>query len=96
MRNAIEAVNKAGADCVYAWATHGVLHLPENDAPEKIQSMPGLKYLLISNSVTQTRELPPKIRLLSIAPLLSEALARALHNESISSMMDVKLSNSEK
>ena len=51
MRNAIDMVDKSGASEVYAWSTHGVLHLPENDAPEKIQDMDCLKYLLISNSV---------------------------------------------
>ena len=51
MRNAIEMVGKSGASEVYAWATHGVIHLPENDIPQKIQDMDCLKYLLISNSV---------------------------------------------
>ena len=88
MRNAIDMVNKSGASEIYAWATHGVLHLPENDTPQKIEEMEGLKYLLISNSVSLERELPSKIRKLSIAPLLAESVARAFHCESISSMME--------
>jgi len=86
MRNAIRMVSDAGAESVYAWATHGVLHLPENDAPEKIKELDCLKYLLISNSVTIDRELPSKIRQLSIAPLLAEAVVRAFHNDSITSI----------
>mmetsp|Transcript_28335 Transcript_28335/g.68201 ORF Transcript_28335/g.68201 Transcript_28335/m.68201 type:complete len:648 (-) Transcript_28335:1945-3888(-) len=96
MRKAIDIVDKAGASEVYAWATHGVLHLPQNDAPQMIQDMDCLKYLLISNSVAIERELPPKIRKLSIAPLLAESVARAIHSESISSMMTVKAHKSEK
>jgi len=96
LRNAIKMVDKSGASEIYAWATHGVLHLPGNDAPEKIQEMDCLKYLLISNSVAVERELPPKIRKLSIAPLLAESVAKHLHSESIQSMMSVKTPKSEK
>ena len=99
MMNAIDMVNKSGASEVYAWATHGVLHLPENDAPLKIGQMDCLKYLLISNSVVIERELPENIRKLSIAPLLAEAVARSLHSESISTILNVppqKMINSNK
>mmetsp|Transcript_26286 Transcript_26286/g.52346 ORF Transcript_26286/g.52346 Transcript_26286/m.52346 type:complete len:777 (+) Transcript_26286:185-2515(+) len=89
MRSAVNMLNEAGAESIYAWATHGVIQNPEIDTPQKIQDMPELEYLLISNSVAIDRELPPKIRSLSVAPLLAEAVARALHNESISRMMDV-------
>lgn len=96
MRNAVTMVHNAGASEIYAWATHGVLHLQTNDAPQKIQDLDCLKYLLISNSVAIKRELPPKIRKLSIAPLLAEAVARSYHSESISTMLDVKVPRSEK
>ena len=96
MRNAISMVHNAGASEIYSWATHGVLHLQSNDAPQKIQDLDCLKYLLISNSVAIDRELPPKIRKLSIAPLLAEAVARSYHCESISAMLNVKAPGSEK
>lgn len=89
LKGAIDAVHKSGASEVYAWATHGVFHNPENNAPEMFQEIEGLKYMLISNSVTNNRDLPPKIRTLSIAPLLSEAVVRSLHSESIMTMLDV-------
>ena len=89
MRNAIDMVGKSGASEVYAWATHGVIHLPENDIPQKIQDMDCLKYLLISNSVAIERELPEKIRKLSIAPLLAESVARSLHSDSIKAILSV-------
>eukprot|EP00984_Skeletonema_dohrnii_P021378 scaffold10670_cov103-Skeletonema_dohrnii-CCMP3373.AAC.3 len=89
LKGAIEAVHKSGASEVYAWATHGVFHNPENNAPEMFQEIECLKYMLISNSVTNNRDLPPKIRTLSIAPLLAEAVVRSLHSESIMTMLDV-------
>mmetsp|Transcript_10563 Transcript_10563/g.17999 ORF Transcript_10563/g.17999 Transcript_10563/m.17999 type:complete len:600 (-) Transcript_10563:63-1862(-) len=89
LKGAIEAVHKSGASEVYAWATHGVFHNPENNAPEMFQEIEGLKYMLISNSVTNNRDLPPKIRTLSIAPLLAEAVVRSFHSESIMTMLDV-------
>lgn len=89
MLNAIDMVGKSGASEVYAWATHGVIHLPENDIPQKIQDMGCLKYLLISNSVAIERELPEKIRKLSIAPLLAESVARSLHSDSIKAILSV-------
>ncbi|KAL3807505.1 hypothetical protein ACHAXA_008263 [Cyclostephanos tholiformis] len=94
--NAIDMVYKSGASEIYAWATHGVFHLPNNDAPQKIQDMDNLKYLLVSNSVVVDRELPPKIRKLSIAPLLAESVARSLHSESISTIFSSEAPGNEK
>ena len=104
MIKAINAVNNAGASEVYAWATHGVRHI-ENNVPQKLQEIDGLKYMLISNSVAELKQADDesgekskcsKIKKLSIAPLLSEAVSRALNHESIRTILDMKLKDTDK
>jgi ribose-phosphate pyrophosphokinase len=97
--NNIQMLQQEGAECVYAWATHGVFGPEETTAisvPERLQLMDSdfhdtnfFKYLLISNSVTNQRRLGTKIRLLNIAPLLTEAIARTIQCQSVSSILDL-------
>ena len=87
----VHALRQQGADTIYAWATHGVFgEADHNDAPERIQELADLEYLLISNSVNNPRTLPPRIRVLNISPLLAEAIARALTDQSISSIASLE------
>ena len=55
---------------------------------ELIESIQGLEYLLISNSITDAKTLPPVIRQLNVAPLLAEAIRRIYEEKSVSSLFD--------
>jgi ribose-phosphate pyrophosphokinase len=82
--NAATALLNEGATEVNAYITHGVL---TGGAVAKITSSK-LKTLVISDSIqpTETVKAARNIRVLSIAPLLAEAIARTAREESVSSL----------
>ncbi|AQS41889.1 MAG: Ribose-phosphate pyrophosphokinase [Candidatus Tokpelaia hoelldobleri] len=84
--NAAEALLKKGAKSVTAYITHGVL---SSGAVARITGS-RLKELVITDSIQPTPaiEQAPNIRILSIAPLLGEAIARTAAEQSVSSLFD--------
>ncbi len=83
---AVDALKKAGAKTIRAAITHGVLSPP---AIERINKCEGLKELLITDSIPKARERQsPRIKVLSVANLLAEAIKRIHHEESVSSLFD--------
>ncbi len=82
--NAAEALLEKGALEVMAYITHGVL---SGGAVARFQKS-NLKSLVIKNSIepTEAVKASKNIRVLSIAPLIAEAIARTSREESVSSL----------
>jgi ribose-phosphate pyrophosphokinase len=82
--NAAEALLADGASEVMAYITHGVL---SGGAISKITNST-LKTLVITDSIqpTEAVKAAKNIRVLSVAPLLAEAIARTSREESVSSL----------
>ncbi len=82
--NAARALDDAGARSVVACASHGVLSGP---AVQRIMESP-LKEVVVTNSIAPSPETAacPKIRFLSTAKLLAEALRRIHNSDSVSSL----------
>jgi ribose-phosphate pyrophosphokinase len=82
--SAAEALLKYGATEVMAYITHGVL---SGGAVARLQRS-SLKSLAITDSIepTETVKAATNIRVLSIAPLIGEAIARTSRGESVSSL----------
>jgi len=83
--NAAEALRERGASRVTAYATHGVLSGP---APERLKATDALHELVITDSILQPQKIldTGKVRILSAAPLLAEAISRIYDARSISSL----------
>ena len=79
------ALKRQGATAVYACVTHPILSGP---AREHIARSP-LEELIVTNTVPIPKERRhPKITVLSVAPLLGEAIQRIHFEQSISSLFD--------
>ena len=77
------ALKEAGAKDIYAAITHPILSGP---AIERLKASK-LKQLLVTNTIPVSEEKKiDKIKVLSIAPLLGEAIRRIHHEESISAL----------
>jgi ribose-phosphate pyrophosphokinase len=84
--NAADALLEKGATEVYAYITHGVL---SGGAVARIAAS-NLKELVITDSIqsTQAVRVSRNIRVMSISPLIGEAIARTAAEESVSSLFD--------
>ena len=84
--NAAAALMAAGAASVTAYLTHGVL---SGSAVERVNGS-ALKELVITDTIlpTAAAQASSKIRILSIAPLIGEAIRRIADESSVSSLFD--------
>jgi ribose-phosphate pyrophosphokinase len=84
--NAAEALMAAGATSVSAYISHGVL---SGKAVERVAAS-ALKELVITDSILATDATRdcPRIRVLTIAPLIGEAIRRIADESSVSSLFD--------
>jgi ribose-phosphate pyrophosphokinase len=83
---AVEALKKAKCKSIRAAITHGVLSGP---AIERVDKCKDLQELVISDSIPLSEERKhPKIKVLSVADLLGEAIKRIHHEESVSCLFD--------
>ena len=82
--NAAEALLAQGAKSVTAYATHGVL---TGGAIARITASK-LKEMVFTNSIQPTEDFEnsPKLRWISIAPLIGEAISRTAAEQSVSSL----------
>ena len=78
------ALKKAGAASIRAAISHGVLSGP---AIERIDKCKVLEELVITNSISLNQK-HAKVKVLSIAELLGEAIRRIHNEESVSSLFD--------
>jgi ribose-phosphate pyrophosphokinase len=81
--NAAHALRAQGAKDIFACGTHAVL---SGSAIEKITNSP-INELLVTDSIDLSQKvLPDKIKILSVAPVVAEAVTRISNEESLSSL----------
>lgn len=83
--NAANALTKLGATKVYACASHAVL---SGKAIERIQNSSIEKMVLLNTIPIPKEKRISKIRTISVAPLLAEAMKAVFQNESISELFN--------
>ena len=84
--NAVDALKKAGAIDVYVFITHAVL---SGSAVDKIKKSK-IKKLIITDTINNLNKIKNinKIELLSIAPLMAEAIKRISNSTSVSDLFN--------
>jgi ribose-phosphate pyrophosphokinase len=82
---AVEVAHAHAAARIYVSATHALLCPP---APERLRAAP-IEEIVVTNSLPLRRDqMLPNLRVVSVAPLLGEAIRRIHRNESVSYLFD--------
>jgi len=82
---AAEIATRFGARAVYACATHGVLCGP---AVERIRSSPLTEVVITDTIPVADADRLPNLRVLSVAPLIADAIKRIHGNQSVSQLFE--------
>jgi len=84
--NAAAAIADAGATEVYAYVSHGVL---SGTAVERVEASV-LRELVVTTSIapSEAAQRSKKVRTISVAPLIGEAIRRIANEESVSKLFD--------
>lgn len=83
---AVQALKRAKALSIYAAITHGVLSHP---AIERVDKCKDLKELIITDTIPlDDHKKHPRVKVLSVADLLGEAIKRIHFEQSVSSLFD--------
>ena len=84
--NAVDALKKSGANEVYVFITHAVL---SGDAVKKIKGSK-IKKLIITDTIDNSQKIKnsQKIQVLSVAPLMAEAIKRISNSTSVSDLFN--------
>ncbi len=85
LTNAAKALDKEGAEAVYACCTHPIL---SGKAIDKINESPIVE-LVVTNTIKFSNKTPTdKVKVLSVGELIGEAIRRVYHKESLSAIFE--------
>lgn len=82
---AAKVLHERGAKKIYVAVTHGILC---GEAIAKLQASPILEVIITDSIPLPPEKAIPKIKVVSVAPLLGEAIKRIHRNESVSRLFD--------
>lgn len=85
MAGAVKTIHQHGASRIYVGATHAVFC---GQAAQRLRDAPIVEIVVTNSLPLKPEQMLPNIRIVSVAPLLGEAIRRIHRNESVSYLFD--------
>ena len=85
MAGAVKTIHQHGASRIYVGATHAVFC---GQAAQRLREAPIVEIVVTNSLPLKPEQMLPNIRVVSVAPLLGEAIRRIHRNESVSYLFD--------
>lgn len=85
MAGAVRTIHQHGASRIYVGATHAVFC---GQAAQRLREAPIVEIVVTNSLPLKPEQMLPNIRVVSVAPLLGEAIRRIHRNESVSYLFD--------